>query len=136
MSKPRAVRQAMKLAADRLYDSVGLVLTERKTMSGAIVVIGNLVLRRKNADHALLSENMAHILTMTNIALIEDDPRTGATTLETRQIIVLAQSFNQQENMAHMPGMNNLAIPKAAPGIRSATPKICHLIDLAQPLLL
>jgi len=74
----------MRLAGNRLYDSVGLVLAERKTMSGAIIVIGNLASRRKNADHVLLNENMAHILAMTNIALLEHDLRTGATTLETR----------------------------------------------------
>ena len=72
------------------------------------------------------------MLVMSNLAMVKADPGTGSTTLEIRQLIVLAQPFLIRENMAHILAVNNLAIVEAHPKSGSTTLEIRQIIGLGQ----
>jgi len=73
---------------------------------------------------------MAHIPAMNNLAIVKAVLGTGSTTLEIRQLIVLAQPFLMLENLAHILAVKNLAIVEANPRNGCTTLEIRQIIGL------
>ena len=68
---------------------------------------------------------MAHMLVMSNLAMVKADPGTGSTTLEIRQIIGLGQTFRHHLTLLVLnldPRLRDLVIRF----LRFASPRMTH----------